>query len=414
MRWLTRHVLERTRQTPLIYGGLLVLARSVPVIPIFAASVLLPDDEFGALAVLVTSVTTASLVADSGTDSAAGWLASHASSQAKSDRILSALLYSRVTIAAAATVILTLPQTPFLPGDGIVDGFVLMAAVSGNCLASWNAAKRVRMRIIDESEPRAMLLEKLTVGLVFVAWLVFMPHSGASIMWGYLASTIVGPLVAVQPISKIDLRSSFGEAKTLLVRAAPFIVTTLSAAITWRTSTFVLAHDDQLAQAAYLTLAYYPVQLFASIPASAAPLLLVKRRSEALSFKQTAKVAFSAGLLVAVALFAGAILIRQTGLASSVNSDAIHSLQILVLAMPFIWLNPILASYLRLRAGVWQPTVTISICGIAAVIAAIMLVPATGAVGAACVITGAETLSCLLLLTRSIVQRQRGSVRYDQ
>lgn len=373
-------------------------ARTLPVITIFVASSLLSPQEFGSLAVLITCITLATLIADAGTDNAAGWRASHARTKDESDRILAALVYTRCTVALVATVSLTLPQASFLPGSTAAAVAIASVAALGNVLAAYNAARRIRMRVEGDGEPRALLREKLVLSATFAVWLLVVPPSATSLIWGFLIANVAGPLVAARRPYRVHLATTKSDVLELLKQAAPFITTTLCAALTWRVSTLILAHTGQVEEAGYLTLAYYPVQALSTIPNLAAPLLLIRSKQSELSFRQSAYVAVATGTGLALFGLAACWTVSQSWSPFSLPGSTVETLAILLLAMPMLWANPILVAQLRMQAGPWRPTIAPIIASTIAFAAALNVVPSGGAPAAASVIAGAETLVSILLL----------------
>ncbi len=394
------------RATPFAYGALLVLARALPVVTIIVASRLLPADEFGSLAVLITAITVASLIADAGTDNAAGWIASHADTQEQADRTLGALVYTRVAVAGLATAALTVPQLGFLAGNAANHVGILVVAVLGNCLASLNAARRIRMRVVGGGEPRAILLEKLCLSVAFGAWLALAPATELSVVWGYVLANLLAPIVASPLLPWVNMRSSAAAIGALLGRAAPFILTTLCSALTWRAATFLLAESDQLDQAGYLTLAYYPIQVIATVPAVSAPLLLIKGRSAQLSMRMSLFSALGVGVLIAGVCLGLSLLPEMLGMGGHLNGDAVLAFQVMLLAVPLVWINPILISHLRLKMDAWRPTLAPLVSAVAALALALAVVPSKGAPGAAAVIACAELITCVGLLILLSIQRR--------
>lgn len=403
---LRRALATQARSTPFLYGAALTAARMLPVLAVFLASHLLGAAEFGSLAVLVTSVTVASLLADSGTDNAAGWAASHVDDTASARRILAALVQTRLFVATCATVALAAPQLTYIPGSAAAHALMLALAVAGNCLASFNAAKRIELRIAGAGEPRALLVEKLGVSLLFTGWLLVSSPSSLSVVWGYLGASVIGPLFAMQPVSRADFRTSIRDIRGLLGHAAPFIVTTLCSAAIWRLATFVLAHSEKLAQAGYLTLAYYPVQALSTIPNLSAPLLLIRGNQRRLSMRRSMLIGLAMGILLTSLALLSTLLIHHTFLREVFAPDATSALRVLLLALPFLWLNPMLVSYLRLRSGPWSPTVAHVMAGAGALAVTAAVVPKHGATAAAGVIAGAEAVVALALIALVLVTRR--------
>lgn len=401
-----RGIRRNVARSPFSYGALLTAARALPVITVFAASYALSANSFGALAVLITSITVATLIADSGTDNAAGWLASRATSPRAKREVLASLAYTRVTVAAVATVLLVVPQLHDVVEGRVAAWAVLVLAVIGNTLAAYNAARRVRLRIDGAGEPAALLAEKLGVSCVFGVSLIVLPTDATWIVFGYLAACIVGPALAFRPQSRESLRASRASTWALLRHAAPFIVTTLASAVIWRASTFVLAHFDHLDQAGFLTLAYLPVQALVSIPNLAAPLLLIKGHRAAESAESTARTAVAFGAFLGVAgIVAVEVLQLVTGDAV-LHPQAADALQVFLLAMPLLWLNPILIARVRLTLGPWAPTATQALIAALAVGAALLILPQGTAVDAAAIVAFAEV--AIVLSLSALMRRKAG------
>jgi O-antigen/teichoic acid export membrane protein len=391
--WLRKAV----RRTPLGYGALLTLARMLPVGVLVAVSQMVEADTFGKLAIVVTALNVATLLTDAGTDNAAGALASAAEDQAAQDRVLATLVYSRLGISLVATSVLVLPQLYAI--SSVAAATLLgIAALVANGLAAFNAAKRIRLRVNGGGEPKQFLREKLVIAIGFVVGIAVLPRTTEGMVTAFLAASIVGPLVTLQPLTLHRARPRARDMRQLLAYAAPFILTTALAAITWRVATFILSAHGEYEQAGYLALAYYPVQAFSTVPNLAAPLLLVRRHAEALSARVTAEAAALMGTVIAAVILAATFVLP--GLTNDVmnGSDGVATLRYLALGMPFLWVNPILVTHIRQTQGAWRPVIVPLFTGFGALAASVALVPSQGAPGAAAIITAAEAIAAWLLV----------------
>ena len=185
--WIRRLQVSARRITPansspFVYGSLIALAQELPVLVILVASLFLSDEAFAIVAILVTTVTTASLLSDSGMDAAATFLASRQSNKRDKEEVLAALNFVRVTVAGLTTICLITIQYVSASHLNNRDAQVLVAVlvVTGSLLAARNSAYRVQLRLKDIGEPRALLLEKAWLAIAMLALLLVLPKNATS------------------------------------------------------------------------------------------------------------------------------------------------------------------------------------------------------------------------------------------
>lgn len=386
-----------------LYGSVLTFARGVPVIAILAASWILPGDDFGVLAIYVTAITTASLLADSGTDSAATWFLSRSAAD-EYPRRFGALFSLRLASSLVLTIGLVWSQIPLWgPEAGELMWLVAILAVVANLLAGANAASRIELRISGSGERGRLLLEKCIAGIIFICVALIVGDDVSALLLAYPSSLIFGCVVAARwgrwPRPNLVL------VPRLIHNAAPFIVSSISAAIVWRLPITLLAVAGLTSEAGYFALMSYPLQLFGSIAVFGSALLLVRRPENEGSSRPN---------LSGIALFACAI---TAALATAIwatnyiapdlifDRDAVLTGLLLAISLPALWLNPIMSASLRAEDHVWTPTLA-HIAG--AMIGAISLLVLldTKPENIAIAVPIAEYSVCLILLVMTIRKRR--------
>lgn len=389
-----------------LYGGSLAFARAFPILALLAASWLLSPQQFGQLAIFVTAVTTASLLADSGTDSAATWHASRQSETASQARALAALNWLRIAAATILTAGLTLAQINVWGASnwGPTIAAVLIA-VAANSLSARNGVHRVRLRINGVGEPRSLLTEKLTGGLLFLALVWPVSAMPEYLPVTYSATALAGALVVAKRPTKAEFSTSFLTLVGFGRIASPFMISALCAAVVWRAPTFVLGSLGDVAAAGYLALAIYPIQLLTTVPVLTAPLLLVRGGEHSKTGRSMVALGATIAFIASLAL-AGVLLIYiNWSPIQIVEEPVVVALLILCLCIMPLWINPLVSSWLRGNVSVWFPTLT-HILG--ALVAIALVFPAAhgwSAAGAAAVIVTSEVtvlaaLVCVAVITR--------------
>lgn len=364
-------------------------------------------DDFGKLALVVTGITTASLLADSGTDNAATWLLSRATTVTAQERLFGSLRGLRCILAITLTFCLTAPQIQLLTTDAVSWAAFAALFCLANCLTANNAASRVMLRIKGKGEPERLLAEKGISGALFLAGVILFPASAELYCLAYGIGALVGAASLTQKSGLRRWRLGGKTVGTLIRAAIPFTLTTVCSAVVWRAPIFVLGSMGEISQAGFLTLATYPVQLLSSIPVLAAPLLLVKGgRHQGDTFEQ-AKRGAASGLILMTLIAICSVALKSISVDFIVDDIVWTTLLILCISLLPLWINPLFTASLRVQSGLWTPTVA-NATGAALML--MVVVPTTlsaGAVGAATSIVVAETGVLVTLLAIAFATKKR-------
>lgn len=385
----------------------MAIARGLPVLVILVASMRMTVDDFGKLALVVTGITTASLLADSGTDNAATWLLSRATTVTAQERLFGSLRGLRCILAITLTFCLTAPQIQLLTTDAVSWAAFAALFCLANCLTANNAASRVMLRIKGKGEPERLLAEKGISGALFLAGVILFPASAELYCLAYGIGALVGAASLTQKSGLRRWRLGGKTVGTLIRAAIPFTLTTVCSAVVWRAPIFVLGSMGEISQAGFLTLATYPVQLLSSIPVLAAPLLLVKGgRHQGDTFEQ-AKRGAASGLILMTLIAICSVALKSISVDFIVDDIVWTTLLILCISLLPLWINPLFTASLRVQSGLWTPTVA-NATGAALML--MVVVPTTlsaGAVGAATSIVVAETGVLVTLLAIAFATKKR-------
>lgn len=325
----------------------------MPVFAIYAASLRMDAQQFGAIAVLVTAYTTATLISDSGVETSATFLISRVSHDER-EKYLATLSIIRVCLAILASSLLVGLQSHLISSTSASAAVVTLLAVATAVLAARNSAHRIRMRISGDREPLNLLLEKAVASSAFLLWVIFGPASVYEIVIGFFVCTMLGSLIAAARPHRRELAFSGDVAARLLRVAAPFIATALATALIWRVPVFVLSKDSTAA-AGFFALAVYPVQMLSTVPVLSAPLLLVHKRFSSTDIAKGEKLSLVCGIfctVLALAIGFAAITLDGLGLDNHVWS----TLMVLSLSAPFVFRNPIVTARIRTLGSAWKAT----------------------------------------------------------
>lgn len=342
------------RRHRFVYGGMMTLARGVPILALLVASILLTDDAFGRISIVVTALATASLLSDSGMDSAATWMLAGADEVASPAQTLSALIVLRVCVSIAAVVALVTPQAGALAGGGSGLVLVLTCSLAAAAMA-YCSAVRISLRIGGSGEVAALLREKLVGGGLFLLALLSLGGSLADHVWIYPATCLLGCLATLLGRRLGLVAFALGDTLKLLRSAAPFMVTTICAAVVWRLPVFMLGAAGNYEAAGFLALASYPILLLSSISVLSAPLLFLRRAQDARpggDFRSTVAM----GAACAVAIWLGYAAVKISGLSVPVDGRVLMVLAFFAPVLVPLWMNPQLSTWLRLHASLWVPT----------------------------------------------------------
>ncbi|WP_275890691.1 MULTISPECIES: oligosaccharide flippase family protein [Stenotrophomonas] len=386
----------------------MTFARGVPILALLLASILLTGDAFGRVSIVVTALATASLLSDSGMDAAATWLLGGADEAASPAQTLSTLIVLRVCVSIVAVVALIAPQASALAGGGSGLVLVLTCSLAAAAMA-YCSAVRISLRVAGAGEVEALLWEKLVGGMLFLLALLLLGSSLADHVWIYPATCLLGCLTVLLG-RRLGLAAfAVSDVLRLLRSAAPFMVTTICAAVVWRLPVFLLGAAGNYEAAGFLALASYPILLLSSISVLSAPLLFLRRAQDAREgggFRSTVAM----GGACTVAIWLGYAAVEISGLSLPIDGRALVVLAVFAPVMVPLWLNPQLSAWLRLHVSLWVPTVP-ALFG-AAVGVAVVSVSLNSALSAVVGILAAEysSLAFYLVLRGRQMKNDAGKV----
>ncbi|WP_081821442.1 oligosaccharide flippase family protein [Rhodococcus sp. UNC23MFCrub1.1] len=400
---------RKTATSPFFsYGAALVAARCLPVIALLIASARLNPDQFGVLAVFVMGLTTASLVADSGFDSAATYMISRAPNTNQPKHLVGNL--ATVKMTTSLVVLLAITSTTIAEtSTTALQGFIIVTlSAAATVFTARNSASRIAMRVSGVGERASLMLEKFVSSAIFIA-VACVSTSTTFLIYAYTVSLLVGCLVATRRMPTGDIRFDPRLVKKIILSSTPFILSALAAAGIWRLATFVLANTGKVADAGYFTLAYYPVQILSSVPVFAAPLLLIKGSSHNQARVGVVARTLRLGLIAcitgcSVCLFAYYVLPDVL-----VDRDVVVLAGVLCLSLPFLFVNPILTASLRAAGKMWQPSLLHVLAFAVSAPLIVLYIPEHGARGAAACIVLAEFIISLglgILYKQKLVTRR--------
>ena len=378
-----------------MYGGLLTLARGIPIIALFIAATLLPEDGFGRISIVVTAIATASLLSDSGLDTAATWLLARTDQGVEFGAIVSSLVLVRMALAAVAVLAMLGPQASVLVG-GSDNAFMLLAfSVAAGMAMAYCSALRIQLRVRGHGEVETLLVEKLSAGVLFIILVILLKEELLNELWVYPACCLIGAVAAALGRRLQAGSPTFTAVRRMLSAAAPFVVTTVAAALVWRSPVFLLGTQGAFEEAGFFALASYPIILLSSVSVLSAPLLLLQGRVNQVE-KRHFQITALVGVVAAVALIIVAAVGSSGVFPLPVATASLATMAYLAPALVPLWLNPQLSTWLRTRVGLWAPTLP-SIAGAVVGIGVILwLIPTHGSKGAAIGIVTAESLALFL------------------
>ncbi|NIL82464.1 oligosaccharide flippase family protein [Rhodococcoides kroppenstedtii] len=389
------------------YSTVLVAARGLPVLALMYASLRLEPAAFGAVAVFVMGLTTANLIVDGGFDAAATYLLSRAATESSSEHSAQALRTIKIAISSCAVVVVALTSGNVLGFEPVPLVMVTIATVVATAFTARNSALRILARVRGSRERVSLIAEKGASSLVFTA-VVILSDSARIVAIGFVVATILGCLAGASPLGKLAFGLGIPMIPGMLKSALPFIVSALAAAGVWRAATFVLAANGNLVEAGYLSLAYYPIQLLSSVPVFAAPLMLIKGSRYETDLARSIRTSVGVGMALFIVLATAALVVARFVPTRFVDQHTLIVMLILSLALPFLFLNPLLTAKLRVESRLWAPSLIHAVALILSVLAILRIVPSSGAVGAATIIVTTEIVILLgLLIITQFLQHDR-------
>lgn len=369
-----------------MYGGMMTFARGLPVLALLLASIMLSGDSFGRISVVVTALATASLLSDSGMDAAATWLLGGANKTTSPARTISALIALRIVVSTIVVLVLIAPQAGALSGNGSGALLLLVCAIAAAAMA-YCSAMRISLRVSGAGEVRALLAEKLVGGVLFLLAIFVLGGGLADRVWIYPATCLLGCLVVMlwQRVALVGF--GVDVVRKLLESAAPFVVTTMCAAIVWRLPVFIVGANGDYEAAGFLALASYPILLLSSVSVLSAPLLFLRRgqrAQRAIDIGSTVAM----GLVCTFSIWLACGVIEYFEISLPIDERVLLVVAVFAPVLLPLWLNPQISAWLRLNHSPWLPTLPAVVGAVVGVL--VMALSLRGAISAVVGILAAE------------------------
>lgn len=308
-------------------------------------------------------------------------------------------------------------------GIGSCIGALLLAAAAGAsdvgtwaaficiCLGALVTGATSSFRVIEREhrpwlEARLVAAEKLAIGIAIGAlgWLT-------KSVYGYAIGTIVAPLLVL--IGSTSLRGVVRHvhrhrapapagSRAMLRTALPIGLGIYASLLYWRVDVLIISRSLGEDAAGVYAQGYYPIMAAAMVPGSGAVLLL-RRAARETNILQLALIAGGTGALVgaAVSTLGRAVL---DGLGLLTEPLAAEVLPVAAMSLPFVFVNPFMAMFLRSHGFAWRVTV-LSLTGLVLNVGSVAwLVSSLGVIGAAwaSVVTEATLTMLLFLMVRFV------------
>lgn len=380
----------------LTYGLISTVFRAFPLLVMLPAGVVYSPADFGYLAGGVAAFTLCVGLAEAGLDSSASLIVGRGR---RPDQVVASLQSIRTILAALLTFTLLAFLIWKLEGEFHVR--IGLTFLSGLALLSATAAATQRFLARTVNPTRELRILGLEKSVAAAAFLVFV-FSGADAVFaflGLLCGQFLGAGLVVMMGPRIGFRGT--EIPALIREAAPFILSTAAANLTWRIGVLFLAFTGNHVGAGNLAAGMLPIQALGMLSVASAPLVLLRGLPDDPGQQITWSKFFLVGVAVAGLVQLGVLGFRSVDLEIGVLTarETLSLVSVLALVLPFSIANPMVGARLRLKGAAMRVSVA-ALVGSATAVGAVVLWPVPEGAALGLVVAEATVLVIMLLPLR--------------